>query len=36
MSEPAIELRGLQHPYEIDWVLRDIDLTIEPGERPGA
>ena len=28
----AIELRGLSHGYDTDPVLRDIDLTIEPGE----
>lgn len=32
MSELAIELRGLKHRYETDWVLRDINLTVEPGE----
>ena len=32
MSEPAIEQRGLQHRYETDLVLRDVDLRIEPGE----
>jgi len=29
---PAIELRGLSHRYDADYVLRDIDLTIEQGE----
>ena len=33
MSDPAIELRGLQHRYDAsDLVLRDVDLTIETGE----
>ncbi len=33
MSDPAIELRGLQHRYNAsDLVLRDVDLTIETGE----
>lgn len=32
MSEPAIELRGLEHRYETTLVLRDVDLTIEQGE----
>jgi len=32
MSEPAIELRGLQHRYDTNLVLRDVDLTIEQGE----
>jgi ABC-2 type transport system ATP-binding protein len=29
---PAIEFRGLSHRYDTDYVLRDIDLTIEEGE----
>jgi len=29
---PAIEFRGLSHRYDTDYVLRDIDLTIEAGE----
>jgi ABC-2 type transport system ATP-binding protein len=32
MDGPAIELRGLSHRYDVDPVLRDIDLTIEHGE----
>ncbi len=32
MSEPAIDLRGLQHRDEPDLVLRDVELRIEPGE----
>ncbi len=28
----AIEFRGLSHRYDTDYVLRDIDLTIEAGE----
>jgi ABC-2 type transport system ATP-binding protein len=32
MSSSAIELRGLSHRYDAAPVLRDIDLTIEPGE----
>jgi energy-coupling factor transporter ATP-binding protein EcfA2 len=32
MSEPVIELRGLQHHYETDQVLRYVDLRIEQGE----
>ena len=32
MSNPAIELRGLSHRYDTEFVLRDIDLTIEHGE----
>ena len=32
MSEPAIELRGLQHRYDTKLVLRDVDLTIEQGQ----
>lgn len=32
MSEPVIELRGLQHRYDTDLVLRDVDLTIARGE----
>ncbi len=32
MSEPAIELRGLQHRYDTELVLRDVNLTIEQGE----
>jgi ABC-2 type transport system ATP-binding protein len=29
---PAIELVGLGHRYDTEPVLRDVDLTIEPGE----
>ncbi|WP_395154170.1 ABC transporter ATP-binding protein [Ilumatobacter sp.] len=29
---PAIELVGLSHRYNIEPVLRNVDLTIEPGE----
>jgi ABC-2 type transport system ATP-binding protein len=29
---PAIELSGLCHRYDADFVLRHIDLTIQPGE----
>lgn len=32
MNEPVIELRGLQHRYDTDLVLRDVDLTIGRGE----
>ncbi|GEP35046.1 multidrug ABC transporter ATP-binding protein [Nocardioides szechwanensis] len=32
MNEPAIELRGLQHRYDTDLVLRGVDLRIEHGE----
>lgn len=32
MKRPVIELRRLCHRYDSDPVLRDIDLTIEPGE----
>jgi ABC-2 type transport system ATP-binding protein len=35
MSEPVIELRGIQHRYDTDLVLRDVDLTIEQGETFG-
>ena len=29
MSEPVIELRGLQHRYDTTLVLRDVQLSIE-------
>jgi ABC-2 type transport system ATP-binding protein len=32
VNSPVIELRGLSHRYDIEPVLRDIDLTIEAGE----
>ena len=32
MSEPVIEVRGLSHRYDVEPVLRNIDLTIEKGE----
>ena len=32
MSEPVIELQGLQHRYDTDLVLRDVDLSIGEGE----
>lgn len=32
MSAYAIELLGIQHRYESDLVLRNVDLTIEQGE----
>lgn len=32
MNRPAIELRGLNHRYDVEPVLRDIDLMIEHGE----
>ena len=32
MDAPAIELQALSHRYDTEPVLRDIDLTIEPGE----
>jgi len=32
MSELAIELRGLQHRYDADLVLRGVGLTIEHGK----
>lgn len=32
MAGPAIEIQGLSHRYNGDPVLRDINLTIEPGE----
>lgn len=32
MSAPAIELRSLQHSYDTEIVLRDVNLTIESGE----
>lgn len=32
MSEPVIELRGLQHRYDTDLVLHDVDLEIAQGE----
>lgn len=32
MSEPVIEVRGLSHRYDVEPVLRNIDLTIEKAE----
>ena len=32
MDGPAIELRSVNHTYDTEPVLRDIDLTIERGE----
>lgn len=32
MSGPAIEIQGLGHSYDGEFVLRDVDLTIERGE----
>jgi ABC-2 type transport system ATP-binding protein len=32
MSEPVIQVRGLSHRYDVEPVLRNIDLTIEKGE----
>jgi hypothetical protein len=32
MSNPAIELLGLEHRYETEPVLRGIDLRIEHGD----
>jgi ABC-2 type transport system ATP-binding protein len=32
MEGPAIELKGLQHRYDTDFVLRGIDLRIDHGE----
>jgi ABC-2 type transport system ATP-binding protein len=31
-TAPAVELRGVSHRYDVELVLRDIDLSIEPGE----
>jgi ABC-2 type transport system ATP-binding protein len=31
-TQPAVELHGLCHRYDTEYVLRDLDLTIEPGE----
>jgi ABC-2 type transport system ATP-binding protein len=31
-TAPAVELRGVSHRYETELVLRDIDLSIAPGE----
>jgi ABC-2 type transport system ATP-binding protein len=31
-TPPAVELRGVSHSYDTELVLRDIDLSIEPGE----
>jgi ABC-2 type transport system ATP-binding protein len=32
MDGPAIELKALEHRYDTELVLRDVDLTIEHGE----
>jgi ABC-2 type transport system ATP-binding protein len=31
-TPPAVELRGVSHRYDTELVLRDIDLSIAPGE----
>ena len=31
-TAPAVELSGVSHRYDAELVLRDIDLSIEPGE----